>query len=151
MVSIFSPENTKDFSHDINWFKLVHIMTISLLAWRKLVPPLGAGMRMTELSQGIGDAQASAWLLCDSPGAANCCSHGLPASPAQHHLSLGICLSVQLLWHLCCRKGGHPPQRGEGSSKWGAEVSSYQEAATPKVSTLRQASGTRPHAIYFLK
>lgn len=66
-------------------------------------------------------------------------------------LSLGTCLSVQLLWHLCCWKGGHPSQTGECSSKWGAEVSSYQQAATPEVSTPRQASGTRLHAIYFLK
>lgn len=89
---------------------------------------------MTELSQGIGDAQASVWLLCDSPDAGNCCWQGLPALPAQHHLSLGT-----------CRKGGHPSQRGEGSSKWGAEISYYQEAATPKVSTLRQA-----HAFYYI-
>lgn len=50
-------------------------------------------------------AQASAWLLCDSFSAGNCC---WPALSAEHHLSLGTCLSVQLLWHLCCRKGGHP-------------------------------------------
>lgn len=151
-MSTISPENMKDFSHGIHWFILVHTMTFSPLARRamgELVPPPGAGIRMREPSQ--GRAQASAWLLCDSPGACSCCWPGLPALPAQHHLSLGTCLSVQLLCHLCCRKGGHPSQRGEGSSKWGAEVSSNQEDTTPEVSTLRQASGTRLHAIYFLK
>lgn len=44
-------------------------MIFSLQAQRKLVPPSGVGMRMTELSHGIGDAQASARLLCDSPAA----------------------------------------------------------------------------------
>lgn len=71
----------------------------------------------------------------------------LPALPAQHQLSPGTCLR----WHLCCRKGGHPSQTGEDSSKQGDGVSSCQEAATPEVPTLRQALGTRLHAIHLLK
>lgn len=78
-----------------------YFMTFSLLARRKLVPPPGAGMRMTELSHGIGGAQASVWLLCDSPGAGNCCWHGClhrcSAPPAPRDLPVSATALASLL------------------------------------------------------